>query len=665
MDKYYLNKYLKYKNKYSSLKRILKGGNVQEINSGTLMKYKLDILNYAFFAKFAYATYDDFLCFLRAMIYNYLITIPGKYYNSIFNINLPDYKEYNKLYLLTKNDEKIVVSWKLPDEQICHDYKIKCCYQGYTSTNYFDFDVDLTTLNKNPKFFEIKTNDVEGRLYGSWFSSIFKIVLIYGKDHELSSIEIPPESIPPESIPPESIPPESIPPESIPPESIPPESIANDETSISPPVISTNTIEAINKNISSLSENYTENIETKIDATDVETYKNTYITTTNKIKIINKKSFINDEEVEESESDGTITGGVEESKSDVDNKNYITRNNLELFNYIKLLAINPDDTTYDDVLILIYKNLFKYVIDKEINFSDREKKLETNNLQSLYYVMSRLSRRFTPMELLTLDNIEPHAGAGAPSSEHSTSLIFKNISLPTFIKYENINLTSSTYKDLPKNILFQKVKTGSDNLYRKYSYFYDNLSNSIVVSIAGTDCAEDWYKRNLNSKVTFVFTPPDNFVYNDKSYLKQGFGIFTKLANKFSEITRRRLTEDDLKKKKFINNLVAEEAEKLGNYNDEDYIIVHQGFMNFASEIFREIGVKCNEDDVMICNLDLYHYIWMDETSSRIINELGNKYNEAIEKNKTISEKDKPLLKFYYDIKKNYQLNYQLKKQII
>ena len=33
--------------------------------------------------------------------------------------------------------------------------------------------------------------------------------------------------------------------------------------------------------------------------------------------------------------------------------------------------------------------------------------------------------RFTPMELLTLDNIEPHAGAGAPSSEHSTSLILK------------------------------------------------------------------------------------------------------------------------------------------------------------------------------------------------------------------------------------------------
>ena len=74
MDKYYLNKYLKYKNKYSFIEKNIKRWKCfKKLIQGSLMKYKLDILNYAFFAKFAYATYDDFLCFLRAMIYNYLI----------------------------------------------------------------------------------------------------------------------------------------------------------------------------------------------------------------------------------------------------------------------------------------------------------------------------------------------------------------------------------------------------------------------------------------------------------------------------------------------------------------------------------------------------------------------------------------------------------------
>jgi len=316
--------------------------------------------------------------------------------------------------------------------------------------------------------------------------------------------------------------------------------------------------------------NYNSNLEKILEETDIKEYINSYFYN-NKPKKLTINSFRND-----------------------DYNEFVKRDDLELFKYLKML--DPQDK-YDELLELIYNIMITFIILNNIKFTDNEKKLEVNT--SFFPVFTNIiSKRFTVLEFI----IQYYQFV----NDNHPILTY---SIPQYISYKN-ELTSR----LQSNIIFQLEDNITEYFKQKYGYFYDYLSNSIIVNIAGTDSMhKDMIERNLDAKLTMLYVGDGD-----------------------------------------------------ANESDDNFILMHQGFSMFARNIFSKIGVSytnCPSDEISKCipllSIDNHHieinnkaFIESQMTKLRQI------YNDNLPSNRGL-EYTTPLLDFYNSVKASLQSSLQ------
>jgi len=149
----YKKKYIKYKEKYIKLKN-MNGGHQQIIlYDNNINKIIKDLYIYANYAQFAYIKKEEYNLYIKSLIYNHAITIPGKYYSKSF------FLEDNKIKIIKKNPKEIIFGWKLPDEQREHNYKVKYYTQRFYKEWKYEIEINLIEKNKNPNKCLLKHNN--------------------------------------------------------------------------------------------------------------------------------------------------------------------------------------------------------------------------------------------------------------------------------------------------------------------------------------------------------------------------------------------------------------------------------------------------------------------------------------------------------------------------
>ena len=426
---------------------------------------------------------------MKSLIYNYAMTIPGKYYSNPFFSKNPD--ENNKIKIIKRNIEEIIIGWKIPDEQRIHNYKIK---YNISKKSYFELIwgpseqeneiiINLIERNKNPNqcLLPPDTNKIE----------------LYYND-ELTSTYIVNSDI-----------------------------IENDLKEHFEDI----SLEYLNKLFldNNYYNNYNDYIKRKISDENEMTFEFT------------KEDFIN--------------------------------NNKDLeYNYYKEIC------KLDDFDKIFYNIIYKYIFSNIENFIQLKKKLlleNQKNQENINYIISRNSRSLSIFNFIFYNN-------------------YYSITLPNYLPYENEEIIININNNYG-NLCFQKVqldicdetKECDEIFIKKFNYFYDYPTNSIVVSIAGTDTSNfEIFKSdiqyNINSKLSFLYIEELN-----------------------------------------------------------DFILCHQGFVNFARNIFNKIGV--NNYNIPIYNSNEYHY---DEINDRLKEEIKSKFESNREKGYI-----KPLLEKYNNIR--------------
>tara|TARA_Y100000782_G_scaffold10194_1_gene11438 strand:+ start:144 stop:3131 length:2988 start_codon:yes stop_codon:yes gene_type:complete len=582
-DKYYYL-YKKYKREYKGLKQ-LKGGQRQfsskteELNK---LKKQINFINVILYSQFSYLKRKDYIDYCLTNIWHYMNYIPGKYFTNILNFypnNILTDDYIDKLKVFLHDPEKIIVGWKLPPEQRIHNYKLQITYNSYSFTLNQNYEIDFTNYQTTPNYYLINK------------SSINKITLIKNNEEIHTINEFP-----------------------------------NFSTTIikaPEPIFYENNIthdylfNQLHNLIILQKDIYNKNIATNLTKND----KKDFLNDNNTPKYINKLSY--------------------ETNSDI----------LELNKYMNLLFNNNYDKR-NRFLLLFYTILFFFTKEKNIKYLDLHKKFDKQNkAYNLQYTLSKFSSRMTLLHFISdYDN------------QINIQKQINHISLPEFTTYKNSDMvieyagqaaaeiiedTITPSTDIV-NLLFQQTdinisfipeedrtteqlqkqfntlltEAEKDNFFRKYSYFYDSMSNSIIVSIAGTDNASDWL-TNLNINKSLIYT---------------GDGS----EEEYTDFDKLETTDEDTE-----NNIYSfSNIKNFNGYDNFPLLITQSGFTSFAQKIFKQICIKdCPDEALPIIHTTNNNLLFRKNFCKYVSNELRNKYKKDVSHNK------KPLLEFYYKIK--------------
>lgn len=594
----YQSKYFKYKKKYIMLKKQLAGAIQQfgeDSNDVKKIKAQINLINIILYSQFSYLKRNDYIDYCKRNIWHYINYIPGKYFSN--KINYYPGKlltNENKLTILYKNKNKIIVGWGLPKEQRIHNYKLKtttiCTGRIYNSYPEKYYEIDLSNSKKTPNYYLLET---EPR--GNWGSCqdkyISKIELYYDGDKK-HEIEINYESSDIEDEENPTIKDRYSGVE----ESKGIEEGEEESKGIEGEGKINKLINKIDRLIEAKEVIFNENLKTKLSSDDKKIFLED-----NKPKYINLKSY--------------------ETNDDI----------LEINRYIRLLGLT--DENKEEFLNLFYKILFTFCLEKKIEFNELHKEFNkeiNDNKNNFEYTLSKINNRMTLLDFINnYDNII------------DITQFVEHISVPKFMKYKDLG------EDEPKDHLFRQVgedtiflpeerkeeelkkakekaleEAEKDNFYRKFCYFYDHMSNSIIVSIAGTDNMDDWLKKNLNAYLSILYTGDgreDEYEVEDKDILEP--------------------TENDGENFSDIKNFEG--------YAKFPLLITHQGFTQFAKKIFKEICIKNAPDDcIAIEDTTTMHLNFKDNFCKFTSNKLRDKFN----KNYPEVGK-KPLFEFYNKLK--------------